>query len=137
MFFMPNTADKELLVVATPDIAQAAVKVLTDPTWTGQDIIPVVSPDHLTPNQIAEVLSDVLGKEIRYQQVSTDDYAATLSQHGLSPAWFKGLVDMADAQNDGIYYVQQRDESDVAPTTLRAWAERVLAPAVQNATQQW
>jgi uncharacterized protein YbjT (DUF2867 family) len=137
MFFMPHTADSELLLVATPDIGRAAVELLTDPEWTGQDIVPVVSPDHLTPNQMAEELSEVLGKEIRYQQISTEDYSATLAQYGLSPAWVQGLVDMATAQNDGIYYVQQRDSEAVAPTTFRAWAENVLAPAVQNPTQQW
>lgn len=113
------------------------MELLTDTTWTGQDIVPVVSPDHLTPNQMAEVLSDVLGKEIRYQQISTEDYSATLAQYGLSPAWVQGLADMATAQNDGIYYVHQRNPEAVAPTTFRAWAERVLAPAVQNPAQQW
>jgi len=113
------------------------VELLTDTTWTGQDIVPVVSPDHLTPNQMAEVLSDVLGKEIRYQQISTEDYSATLAQYGLSPAWVQGLADMATAQNDGIYYVHQRNPEAVAPTTFRAWAKRVLAPAVQNPAQQW
>lgn len=137
MIFMPNTADSELLMIATPDIGGVAVQLLTDPQWTGQDFVPVVSPDRLTPNQMAGQLSEVLGKEIRYQQVSAEQYAATLTQYGIAPGWVKGLVDMAVAQNDGAYYVQQREISDVAPTTFRAWAEKVLAPAVQNAPQQW
>lgn len=136
-FSMPNTADRELLVVATRDIGRAAVELLTDPTWTGQGVVPVLSPDHLTPNQMADLLADLLGKKISYQQISTEDYAATLAQYGLSPAWVQSLADMATAQNDGIYDVQQRDPEAVGPTTFRAWAERVLVPAVQNPTEQW
>jgi uncharacterized protein YbjT (DUF2867 family) len=133
MFSMPNTADRELLVVATPDIGRAAVDLLVDPDWTGQGVVPVVSPDHLTPNQMADVLSEVLGKEIQYQQTSVEDYSATLAQYGLSPAWVRGLADMATAQNDGIYDVEPRDTEALAPTTFRVWAQRALAPAVQDA----
>lgn len=132
VFSMPNAADRELLVVATPDIGRAAVRLLANRTWTGQDVVPVVSPDHLTPNQMADVLSDVLGKAIVYRQSSMEEYSAELLRYGLSAAWVEGLVSMASAQNDGIYDTQPRDLGAVSPTTFRVWAERVLAPAVQN-----
>lgn len=137
MIFMPNSADQELLTVATQDIARVAVRLLTDRTWTGQEAVPVVSPDHLTPTQMAQVLSEVLGTSIRYQQISTEDYAATLSQYGMSRAWVQGLADMATAQNDGIYSYQQREPQSVTPTTFRAWCESVLRPAFENPTPQW
>lgn len=107
--------------------------MLKDPSWTGQEVVLVISPDHLTPTQLAEVISDVLGSPIHYQQVSTEDYAATLSQYGMSSAWVGGLADMATAQNDGIYYAQPRDLNVITPTSFRAWCESVLATAVKNA----
>ncbi|WP_144715203.1 hypothetical protein [Curtobacterium pusillum] len=63
---------------------------------------------------------------------SVEDYSATLAQYGLSPAWVRGLADVATAQNDGIYDVEPRDPEAVAPTTFRAWAQRTLVPAVQD-----
>jgi uncharacterized protein YbjT (DUF2867 family) len=137
MFYMPNTADQVLLVIATPDIAQAAVAQLLDSSWTGQDIVPVVSPDRLTPTQMAEVISDVLGSPVSYQQVSTEQYIATLSQYGMSPAWVQGLADMATAQNEGIYTAQTQHLDDAAPTSFRTWCENALTPAVRNASSQW
>lgn len=97
----------------------------------------MVSPDHLTPTQMAEVLAEVLGTPIRYQQTPTEDYAATLSKYGMSRAWVQGLADMATAQNDGIYRYQQRDAESVTPTTFRAWCENILKPAVDSPTPRW
>ena len=129
---MPNSADQELLTIATPDIAGVAVRLLTDATWTGQEAVPVVGPDRLTPAQMAGVLSEVLGAPIRYQQTSIEEYAATLSQYGMSRAWVQGLADMAAAQNDGIYSHRQPGPETVGPTTFRAWAESVLKPVIES-----
>lgn len=84
------------------DIAAAALELLTDESWTGQVTVPVISPDSLTPNQMAQMLSDVLEKNINYQQVNGDLYKSTMMQYGMSESWAQRLIDMAKAQSKGL-----------------------------------
>lgn len=130
MFLMPNTADRPLATVATRDIAAAAVRLLADHFWSGQDTVPVISPDSLSPNDMAQVLSEVLERPVRFQQVDGETYKATMMRYGMSDAWAQGLVDMATAQSDGIYDAEQRALAAPAPTDFRQWCQEVLKPVV-------
>lgn len=128
-FFLPNTADRPLATVATRDIATTAAALLSDPTWTGQDSIAVVSPDDLSPNGMAVIMSEVLDRPVRAQEVPTAGYAATMARYGMTEAWAQGLADMAAAQNDGIYDAEVRTAKRAA-TGFREWCEDTLKPAV-------
>jgi uncharacterized protein YbjT (DUF2867 family) len=130
MFFMANSADRPLATVATRDIAAVAAGLLLDDSWSGQGGVPVIGPDALSPDGMAEVLSEVLERPIRFQQIGGEAYRATMTQYGMSDAWAQGLVDMAIAQNEGIYDAEQRALRSAAPTGFRQWCEDVLKPAV-------
>lgn len=130
MFFLPNTADRPLAAVATRDIAATAARLLLDNSWSGQGSAPVISPDALSPDGMAEVMAEVLGRPVRFQQVSYDAYRATMAQYGMSDAFTQGLVDMAAAQNDGIYDAEQRALETSGRTAFRQWCEEVLKPAL-------
>lgn len=130
MIAMPNAAERPLAAVATRDIAPAAVRLLADRSWTGQRSAPVVGPDDLTPTAMAQVVSDVLDRPVRYQQVPADAYRATMVSYGTTDAWARGLVAMAAAQDEGIYDAEAAS-AQRAPTGLRRWCEEVLAPAVR------
>ena len=128
-FFLANSGDRTLLTVATSDIAAAAAKLLLDDSWSGQDSVPVVGPDDLSPNDMAQIMSEVLQQPVRFQQVTGDVYKATMMQHGMSEALAQGLVDMAVAQNQGIYNTAPRTAPSIT-TSFRQWCEEVLKPAV-------
>lgn len=55
--------------VATEDIADAAARLLLDKTWTGKGSVGVLGPEDISYNGITKILSEVLGKEIRYQTI--------------------------------------------------------------------
>ncbi|MFC1431708.1 NAD(P)H-binding protein [Streptacidiphilus sp. N1-3] len=129
-FFLPNAADRPLATVATRDIAAAAAGLLLDETWTGQESVPVIGPDALSPEGMAQVLSEVLERPVCFQQVEDQAYRATMLQYGMTGAWAQGLVDMATAQNDGIYDAEHKSLAAPAPTGFRQWCEEVLKPAV-------
>lgn len=129
MFFMPNAADRPLKVIATRDAAAAAADVLLDGSWGGQDGIAVVS-DELSPNGMAEIMSDVLGRGVRCQQVPHEGYKQTMLGYGVSDAWAQGLVDMAAAQDAGIYDAEPATVIAGA-TSFRTWCEQELVPAVE------
>lgn len=130
MFFMANSADRPLANVATSDIAEAAVKLLLDDSWSGQANVPVVSPDKLSPNEMAQVISEVLERPVRFQQVGGKDYKEMMIQYGMTEAWAQGLIDMAAAQDEGIYDADPQKPRSIASTNFRQWCDDVLKPAV-------
>ncbi|MCI3274236.1 NAD(P)H-binding protein [Streptomyces cylindrosporus] len=128
VLFWPYTADRTVGLIATRDIAAKAVELLRDDSWTGQGQVPLVSPDTLTPEGVAQVVSEVLERPVRYQQVSLDALRATALEHRANEAWAQALVDMTAAQNAGVYDEEHRT-AQPAPTGFRQWCEEVLRPA--------
>ena len=129
MFSLANAGDRPLATSATHDVAVEAAKLLLDESWDGQGSVPVIGPDDLSPNAMAQVMSEVLGRPVRFQPVPGDVFKTTMMRYGMSEASAQGLVDMAAAQSDGIYDAEQR-ASPAAPTSFRQWCTDVLKPAV-------
>jgi uncharacterized protein YbjT (DUF2867 family) len=129
MFFLANSGDRKLATCATRDIAAVAAKLLLDDSWSGQDSVPVVGPDDLSPNDMAQIMSQVLERPVRLQQVTGADYKTTMMRYGMTEAWAQGLVDMAAAQDQGIYNNESRTAQSTT-TSFRQWCEEVLKPAV-------
>ncbi len=130
-FTMANTAGRPLPTVAIRDIAAAAAALLLDTSWSGQASVPVTGPDNLTPDDMAEVISDTLGRTVRYRQVPVADYRTTMLRRGASQAMAQDIADMIEAQNNGIYDAEPRDPSSATPTSFRQWCHDTLKPAVQ------
>jgi uncharacterized protein YbjT (DUF2867 family) len=123
--------DRVLRTCTTRDVGATAARLLLDGSWTGQDDVPLVGPDELTPDGMARVLSEVLDRPVRFQQISGAEYGARLRGYGASEAWVRGLTDMAaaiDAQ--GFYGIAAPSTPETAPTSFRQWCEEVLRPAV-------
>ncbi|WP_274649048.1 NmrA family NAD(P)-binding protein [Paenibacillus humicola] len=130
VFFHPMSGDRKVPHCATRDIAAVAANLLIDPSWSGQQNIPVCGPEELSFNDMAQIMSEVLGRAIRFQQVSGEDYKAALMQHGMSDAWAQGLINMAAAVDKGIYNDVPRNPEFSTPTRFRQWCEEILKPAV-------
>jgi uncharacterized protein YbjT (DUF2867 family) len=131
LFLLANAADRPLPTIATRDIAAVAVPLLLDGSWTGQARVPVASPDDLTPAEMAQVMSEVLRRTIRFQQVPLADFKAMALQSGASEERAQSLVDMVEAQNHGIYDSEPRGRHSPAPTSFRQWCQDTLKPALQ------
>jgi len=131
-FSMANAAGRPLPTVATRDVAAAAAALLLDGSWSGQASVPVAGPGDLTPDEMAEVISDELGRAVRYRQVSVADYQAMMLRRGASEAMAQDFAGMVSAQNDGIYDAEPRDPNAAAATSFRQWCHDTLRPAVQG-----
>jgi uncharacterized protein YbjT (DUF2867 family) len=90
MFFGPDRPDRKTPHVATRDIAASAARLLLDESWTGQGGLGVLGPEDLSCNDIACIMSKVLGKPIRFQQIQPDNYKAQFMQNGASEAMAQG-----------------------------------------------
>ncbi|MBS2539377.1 NAD(P)H-binding protein [Catenulispora sp. NF23] len=137
-FAMALAADRPLAAVASADIATLAASVLLDPAWTDQAVVPVTCPEDLTPDRMAAIMSEVLGRPVRYRQNTVDAFHKMLLGFGVSAGWAQGVADMVRAQNDGIYDVEPHLPPTHVPhlsqpTAFRTWCEQQLKPAVDAA----
>lgn len=124
-----NDADRPLATVAARDVARTAAHLLVDRSWTGQGHVPVVGPDRLSPAGMATVMTEVIRRPVHYERADADEYRAALLASGMTDAWAQGLVDMASAQDDGIYDAGFR-AAEPGPTSFRQWCEDVLVPTL-------
>ncbi len=130
--FGPLDPDKKVPHTATRDMAAAAARLLLDRSWTGQEDVPVLGPEDLSFNDVAAIVSEVVGREVRYGQVPFDGFKAQLMQRGMSDAFAQGYVDMMRAKNEGMDNTAARLPDNTGSTTLREWAEIVLKPFVDG-----
>ena len=128
--FGPIDADKKLPHTATRDTGTAAAQLLRDLSWSGQEDIPVLGPEELSYSDLAAVISEAIGREVRYQQVPFDTFKTQLMERGLTDAFAQGYIDMLRAKNAGMDNVAPRSSAIIGATSFRQWAEQSLKPAV-------
>ncbi|WP_020658517.1 NAD(P)H-binding protein [Amycolatopsis benzoatilytica] len=121
--------------VTTRDIGALAARFLTDPSWSGQEEVPVLGPQDLTADEQAAVIGDVLGISVKYQQVPVSSLRLRLIANGASEAMAQGMVDMMTAKIENLDHGVRRTPQHAVdtPTTFRQWCEEVLKPAVAKA----
>ena len=136
MFFLPSDPQVKLPHVATRDIAATASRLLLDRSWTGQGGVAVLGPEDLSINDMAAILSDVLGKPIQFQRVPGDAYQAQLVKFGASEHFARRLVAMHQAKDNGLDNAERRTPENTTPTSFRQWCEEVLKPAVNGTRLQ-
>jgi uncharacterized protein YbjT (DUF2867 family) len=127
-FSLPSRADLKTPLVATADIAAVAAKFLIDTSWSGQAEVPVLGPEDISPNEMAEILSEVLSRPVRYEQTPVESYKNRIAKRGMSEAFAQGLADMMAAKNEGLDNTADRAIAADTPTTFRQWSEAALKP---------
>ena len=132
MFFSPIAGDRKLPAVATRDIAATASRLLLDKSWSGVGEVPLLGPEDLSFNDMAEIISDVLGTQVRFRQTTLEAYRDRFVGFGMSEAMAQGMTDMAAAKNEGIDNAVPRTPENSTPTSFRQWCEEVLKPAVTD-----
>jgi uncharacterized protein YbjT (DUF2867 family) len=130
MFFTPISGDRKLPTCATRDIAATAARLLLDGSWDGTGHVAVLGPEDLSFNDMAQIMSEVIGKPVRYQQVPAQALQVRLTGAGMSDAMARGMVDMMVAKDEGLDNAEPRTPESTTPTTFRQWCEEVLKPAV-------
>ncbi|GAA4520436.1 NAD(P)H-binding protein [Actinoallomurus oryzae] len=130
VFFYPVSGDRRLPTCATRDVAATAARLLLDDSWSGRASVPILGPEDLSYDEMAQIMSEVLERPIRYQRVPGDAFKANLTRNGMSEGWAQGLVDLLADVDEGVYNAEPRTPHSSSPTTFRQWCEEVLKPAV-------
>ncbi|MET0450491.1 MAG: NAD(P)H-binding protein [Mycobacterium sp.] len=132
VFFSPIDGDRKMPSCATRDIAAVATSLLIDDSWSGAGSVPVMGPKDLSFNDMAAIMTEVLGWPVRFQRTDGAGYKATLLANGMSNAMAQGMLDMALAKNDGLDNAEPRTPASTTPTTFRQWCRDVLQPALAS-----
>jgi uncharacterized protein YbjT (DUF2867 family) len=134
VFFDVVAPDRALPTVATQDIAAVAARYLLDSGWTGQEEVPLLGPEDLSNNDLAAIISEVLGIPVRYQQITPEALRSQLTGFGMSPGMTDGMVDMMIAADNGLNNGVTRTPQHAidTPTSFRQWCADVLEPAVRG-----
>ena len=130
IFFSPIDGDRKLPACATRDIASVAAKLLLDRSWIGHGHVAVLGPEDRSFNDMAQIMSEVLGKPVRFQQIPFEAYKSRFIELGMSEAMAQGMTDMAAAKNNGLDNAEPRIPQATTATSFRQWCEEVLKPAV-------
>lgn len=117
--------------VDVDDIADVAFAALTDDKHSGQ-LYELTGPQLLSMDQVAQILSDAAGHEVRYQPISFEEHQAELTEH-MGPEFAMFLTDLMrevmDGRNewlgDGVQRALGRE-----PKSFRSYAQAVAAKGV-------
>jgi uncharacterized protein YbjT (DUF2867 family) len=132
VFTHTSLADRRAPIAATRDIAAVSARLLLDRSWTGTDSVPVLGPEDLSPNDRARIMSEVLGRPVRYEREPLEALAARMTGFGLSEAFVQGMVDMMRAKDEGLDNGIRRTPETSTPTSFRQWCDKVLRPALSE-----
>ena len=83
-FSLPVDPNYKIAMESAYDIGLTAAKWLLDSTWNDQRGVDVQYHDALSPLEIANVLSRVLGKKIEFKPITGEDFKNTLIKYGVS-----------------------------------------------------
>jgi uncharacterized protein YbjT (DUF2867 family) len=128
----PIAPDKKLPHTAARDTGAAAARLLVDRSWSGQEDVPVLGPEELSYADLAAIVSEVTGREVRYEHESYEAYKAAAVGRGLTDAFAQGFVDMLRAKEEGMDNVASRAAAIVGPTSFRQWVKEELQPALAD-----
>lgn len=126
----PIAPDKKLPHTAARDSAAAVAGFLIDRSWSGQEDVPVLGPEELSYADLAAIVSDVTGREVRYQHQTYAAYKDAAVARGLTDAFAQGFVDMLRAKEEGMDNVAARATAIIGATSFRQWVAEELQPAL-------
>lgn len=132
--FSPIPADKKVPLVATDDIAAAAVRALLDPR-PGHAILGLHGPEDLTYPEVAALLTEAWGRPVEYVQVRVEDARQGMLGAGF-PAFAADLfAEMYQAIVDGrMDPAEPRTAETTTPTSLASFFRGTLVPALAGAS---
>ncbi|KAF8970132.1 hypothetical protein BDZ97DRAFT_1792131 [Flammula alnicola] len=88
-----GTGEGCIAFVSVADIAQAAFEALTAEKSPNKDLV-VLGPDLYSYDEVAKLLSSILGREITHKKNSTEETAKIYAGFGLSPEYANVLADL-------------------------------------------
>ncbi len=90
--------DRAFPLVATADVGRVAAETLQE-SWKGRRVLEIEGPRRYTPNEMATLLGEALGRSVAVQAVPRDRWEALFQSQGT--AWPAPRMAMLDGFNSG------------------------------------
>jgi uncharacterized protein YbjT (DUF2867 family) len=120
--FYSSTGEGRIAMVDARDTARVAAQLLTDPSGHEGATYEITGPAAISHPEAAGVLSDTLGKEVRYVDLSSDAIRGSLTEMGL-PEWLADdLVTLNAIYRAGHGRYASTHVQDVTATPARDFA---------------
>jgi uncharacterized protein YbjT (DUF2867 family) len=119
-------------IIATQDIGDVAAQLLLKRNWSGQRIRGLHGPADLTFADATKILSESIGKPVKYVQITPDQAYQTFLDMGASPGFARALVEMYQALSKPNALAEPRTPETTTTTTLREWSDKFLRPLVTD-----
>ncbi|MFD2237202.1 NAD(P)H-binding protein [Aureimonas populi] len=132
VFFSAIDGDLRVPACATRDIAVSAIRSLLDTSWTGRDQLAVLGPEDISFNEMAQIMTEVLERPVRFDRITFEEYEARFESFGSSPGMARGQTDLARAKNEGLDNAEPRTPENTTPTSFRLWCEDELLPLIRT-----
>jgi NAD(P)H dehydrogenase (quinone) len=121
--------DHQIPMVATEDIAQTAVDLLTE-TWEGVRITELEGPERYSANDVAAALAVALGNPVRSEIVPRASWEELFRSQGMKNPILR--IRMVDGFNEGWIEFESGQEGSRKGTTTLASALRSLVSNTQR-----
>jgi uncharacterized protein YbjT (DUF2867 family) len=120
-------ADLAIPMVASRDVADAAVRALTHHDWSGVAVRELIGPRDLSYREATRILGERIGRpDLPYVQLPYDEMAAVLVQAGLSASFAEQYVEMTRAFNEQrVRPINGRTPDNTTPTTFEDFADEL------------
>jgi uncharacterized protein YbjT (DUF2867 family) len=92
--------DSRFVPIAAVDIARIIVEILENPDAFGTKAIPITGSVEVSHIELASILTRTLGKEVRFEQVSLDEFVKTLGLDG-DPSFAAHFKELKVDQQEG------------------------------------
>ncbi|MEU5023708.1 NmrA family NAD(P)-binding protein [Streptomyces milbemycinicus] len=96
-------ADGRHAPIAASDQARVIAAILEDPAPHAGKIYPLYGPVELNHYEIAERMSQALGRQVTYVPIDLDEFAAILKKRGTSPHMIQHLLAVAVDYRNGVF----------------------------------
>ena len=116
--------------VAPRDIAEVTALTLLNREWTGRRVQAVHGPEDLSWAEVAEILSEELGREVEVARIGDDEMLGALRDAGMPEAMAGAVLGMSTGLRDGFVPEQERTAVTTTPTGLRGWVREELVPVL-------
>ncbi|MBK9973632.1 MAG: NmrA family NAD(P)-binding protein [Planctomycetes bacterium] len=131
--YAPIKGDEKMPMIATADIATVAADVLADPKWSGNNVRELLGPRDYTYAEGVKIISEALGKPVKFVQVPPEQALQAMTAMGLSANVASTYVEMyAGVQNGLVKALEARNARNTTPTKLEDFARTRLAPAIKG-----
>lgn len=126
--------DLQFPCIAARDIGNFAGDVLSRLEFAGHHVQELHGQRDISYTEITNVIGKAIGKpDLKYVQLSPDQFRETLVRIGMSENIAAGLTEMTEAINSGhVTFLEPRSPRNTTPTSYETFVAETLLPIYQS-----